>query len=239
MHGILVYIPIFSLLGGTGMYFANRKVDEATSQKRWLKFTTYIAIVSIVMWSILQNRFYVLSVIVSIVGLWEVIHILIKLPNHLWKTLSLSIYFIIAITFIYFSFTGAKVFLLFICFQTFIFDAFCQIVGQIYGKRKLLPDISPNKTWEGLIGGIGFCLVSSTLGRNWIGLTMPESLFIGVITISLAFTGDMMASYLKRLCDVKDYSDLLPSHGGFLDRFDSLLLVGAGYCLLFQLGELS
>jgi phosphatidate cytidylyltransferase len=124
-------------------------------------------------------------------------------------------------------------FLLFIYFQVLVFDGFCQITGQIFGKHQLAPQISAAKTVEGLAGGWLFCLIAAMLAANWISISLPVAILYGILTGLSSFAGDMLASWYKRKVNVKDYSNWLPGQGGFLDRFDSFLMTGSVYYLLY------
>jgi phosphatidate cytidylyltransferase len=138
----------------------------------------------------------------------------------------LFIYIVLATLFCLFGFSEQTV-LLFTLFVVCSFDAFCQIAGQLFGKRKLCPKISPNKTLEGWLGGIflsagTFCLLGYLLKMN-----LFYAITLGIIICLAAFGGDLAASWLKRKYGVKDFSCALPGQGGFLDRFDSLIVAGA------------
>ncbi|VXD25276.1 phosphatidate cytidylyltransferase [Planktothrix paucivesiculata] len=103
-------------------------------------------------------------------------------------------------------------------------DGFSQGVGQILGKNPLIPKISPNKTWEGTIGGLLSCLL---LG-GFAHFILPEWQLWQVLLLSgavafLALTGDLIASCLKREAGIKDFSQILAVTGGILDKFDSLI----------------
>ena len=109
------------------------------------------------------------------------------------------------------------------------FDSFCYLFGKILGKHKILNKISPNKTYEGLFGGIIFTnLFSLIFYLNFdiykISINSNMFFFINII-ILFSFLGDLIQSYFKRLNNIKDSSNFLPGHGGFFDRFDSFLLV--------------
>jgi len=117
-----------------------------------------------------------------------------------------------------------------------IFDSFSQITGQFFGKHKIIPKISPNKTVEGTLGGFIIAMGSGILMRDlYLGLSW-ETIIMTTGIIIVAFCGDLIASLYKRKYNVKDYSKIIPGHGGFLDRFDSLIAGGAwtfiGYYLL-------
>ena len=104
------------------------------------------------------------------------------------------------------------------------FDIFSYLIGTKYGSTKILKTISPKKTLEGLVGGIIFSLLFSIsliiLLKNEINFSIV--LFILIIIFS-SFTGDIIESYFKRINNLKNSSNFLPGHGGFFDRFDSLI----------------
>lgn len=107
------------------------------------------------------------------------------------------------------------------------FDTFAYLVGKLFGKHKLAPKISPLKTVEGFLGGFVFASVAAILLDCFL---LPEApvWFWGVALLLVTFagtTGDLLQSWLKRRAGVKDSGRLMPGHGGFFDRFDSLLLV--------------
>lgn len=102
-------------------------------------------------------------------------------------------------------------------------DTFAYLTGKFFGKTKLFERISPNKTWEGTIGGIVFTFVAALL---IVFLAPADLLFwlISALIISLAaIFGDLFQSMLKRSVNVKDSGSILPGHGGILDRFDAML----------------
>lgn len=108
-------------------------------------------------------------------------------------------------------------------------DSLAYIVGSTFGRHKMMPRISPNKSWEGFIAGAAGTLavwVTVALAFPWLGLPLPFAVSIGVIVGGSVVIGDLFESRLKREAGVKDSGNLLPGHGGFLDRLDSLLLVG-------------
>ena len=114
-------------------------------------------------------------------------------------------------------------------------DTAAYLVGSLIGRRPL-SSISPNKTWEGTIAGI---LISVLLVTKIMGQYIPlseKSIFLISIVAAIAGTfGDLVESKLKRLAGVKDSGTMMPGHGGFLDRFDSILLATPFVWLLIQL----
>ena len=126
-------------------------------------------------------------------------------------------------------------YILLLCLIPCICDAGAYFVGIKFGKTKLTPKISPNKTVEGLIGGvisvlfvvlifnfIFFNFIYSDVKINFITLILI--IFLGTI---FSILGDLVASVIKRQYNVKDFGSIMPGHGGFLDRFDSLMFVFA------------
>ncbi|WP_252503578.1 phosphatidate cytidylyltransferase [Sporosarcina sp. Marseille-Q4943] len=106
-------------------------------------------------------------------------------------------------------------------------DSGAYFVGRKLGKRKLWPDISPNKTVEGFIGGIVFAVLFACVFQIFYPIA-PSYLMLTIVTIIASIVGqlgDLVESALKRHFGVKDSGNLLPGHGGILDRFDSLLFV--------------
>jgi phosphatidate cytidylyltransferase len=103
-------------------------------------------------------------------------------------------------------------------------------VGRTVGGRKFWPSVSPKKTWSGVLGGwIGAALIAG-IAVLFLHLDLRESLMIVGFAIVLSFAsqlGDIAQSALKRRMGVKDSSNIIPGHGGVLDRFDALLAVGA------------
>jgi len=96
--------------------------------------------------------------------------------------------------------------------------------GRAFGKRKLAPQVSPGKTWEGVIGGMALALLSAAISTRWLepGDGMAMFLLLVVLTVALSVLGDLLESLCKRVAAVKDSGELLPGHGGVLDRIDSL-----------------
>ncbi|MFT6103283.1 MAG: phosphatidate cytidylyltransferase [Candidatus Endobugula sp.] len=116
---------------------------------------------------------------------------------------------------------GLVIYLLF----TTQFNDVCQYIwGKMLGKHKILPKVSPNKTWEGFIGGlITVTLVSGFIAPLLTPLTMMQGYGAGCIIAISGFIGDVVLSSVKRDLQIKDSGHLIPGHGGILDRIDSLI----------------
>ena len=104
-------------------------------------------------------------------------------------------------------------------------DSAAFFIGSAFGKHKLFPRVSPNKSWEGAIAGFVFAIVSMIAAKAIFLdiLTLTDSIIIGTIVGTVGQIGDLVESLVKRDAAVKDSSAIIPGHGGIFDRFDSLL----------------
>ena len=105
-------------------------------------------------------------------------------------------------------------------------DTGAYFVGKSLGKHKLIPKISPGKTWEGLIGGFVVAAAFGALATFWFFPELPyyASIPLAIVMSAVGVLGDLAESAMKRGAGAKDAASILPGHGGFLDRLDSLLL---------------
>lgn len=104
-------------------------------------------------------------------------------------------------------------------------DTGAYLVGRAIGRHKLMPMVSPGKTWEGLAGGVGLTmLVGYLLARNWTELSAKQWMLAAAVVAITATLGDLLESAFKRARGMKDSGNVLPGHGGILDRFDGFLL---------------
>ena len=110
-------------------------------------------------------------------------------------------------------------------------DIAAYFVGRRLGGPKLAPLVSPNKTRSGAVGGVVGAVLASLAVMSWLPFTLPEILVGAGIVAVLAQAGDLLESALKRNLAVKDSGNLIPGHGGFLDRFDGYLLTLPVMCL--------
>jgi len=115
-------------------------------------------------------------------------------------------------------------------------DTFAYFAGVLFGKHKLAPNISPKKSWEGLIGGAVASIIGGALifyylfETNWL-----VGAAIGIMTVITATCGDLIESAIKRDLAIKDMSNLLPGHGGIMDRLDSALFTAPAVWFAFEL----
>lgn len=127
-----------------------------------------------------------------------------------------------------------------VCFAVWTSDTAAYFVGKAFGRNRLIPDVSPGKTWEGYWGGIiGATLITAALPLLWQQLGASSAVsplhgfFIGLLVSSVSPLGDIGISMFKRYAGVKDSGRLIPGHGGLLDRIDALIIAGLlGYYYL-------
>ena len=121
------------------------------------------------------------------------------------------------------NYSGA--FILMIIVSVSIADSSAYFIGKKYGKIKLLPNISPGKTREGLLGAIVITPLSLAIYAILMGYPIVGFLFFGLIVTTIAFIGDVFFSLIKRSKNEKDSSHLIPGHGGFIDLLDGTIAV--------------
>jgi phosphatidate cytidylyltransferase len=118
---------------------------------------------------------------------------------------------------------------------TWLNDTFAYFAGRFFGRHKMLPRVSPKKTWEGFAGGALGSVVGALVvlalrpllpATELAGLTVAGCVVLGLVAAVLGPVGDLAESMLKRAAGVKDSGKLIPGHGGLLDRIDALLFVG-------------
>ena len=124
-----------------------------------------------------------------------------------------------------------------ICFATYGSDTFALLVGRKIGRHKMNPRISPKKSWEGFFGGvIGGFVLSLAVSMLYISkLNLFLTILLCLLCPVFAELGDLCFSAIKRSTNTKDFSNLLPGHGGILDRVDSLLMNVLLFGILFTL----
>ena len=115
-------------------------------------------------------------------------------------------------------------------------DTFAYFAGVLFGKHKMAPTISPKKSWEGLIGGLIASLIGGALiFHNIFGVAWYVCAAVGAMTVVTATCGDLIESAIKRDLAIKDMSNLLPGHGGIMDRLDSALFTAPAVWFAFEL----
>jgi phosphatidate cytidylyltransferase len=101
-------------------------------------------------------------------------------------------------------------------------DVGAYFAGRAFGRLALAPRVSPKKTWEGLLGGLVCGVTVAVLGAAWLGVPRLEFFWLGIVLVLASAVGDLTESLFKRFAGLKDSGQLLPGHGGVLDRIDAL-----------------
>ncbi|MBN2738038.1 MAG: phosphatidate cytidylyltransferase [Spirochaetales bacterium] len=227
---LFAFIEIGFLTGFIGMYVGTLKKDINEKKQRWVKFFFYFIIVHIVVLFALMSKIYItgLMIIVILVSAFEFTRAWISKKNTRPNTSIIItgnlVLLILSTSTINILLNTHHFLALYVYTIIAVLDAYSQIFGQIFGRHKLAPRLSPNKTIEGLTGGIIASFTAALLFGPLIQLPLFSRLAIGLPVIISGIAGDLLSSAFKRQCHIKDYSQFLPGQGGFLDRFNSFLL---------------
>ena len=196
----------YYLITGIGFYIISKKKDTAARKRLWLKFFVYLVLVSVlvVCMKYVVDIAFALICIITLIGAYEVVSALVYSFVLMGVGLSYEL----------------RELLLPVFFLIVVFDGFSQTVGELVKGKALAPSMSPNKTRSGFIGG------ALVMGFTTWWILEGEFLFlIGIAMAVVGLYGDLLASWLKRFSGKKDFSEIIPGHGGVLDRFDSFLAV--------------
>ncbi len=130
-----------------------------------------------------------------------------------------------------------KLYILFLCAIVWVGDSIAMYVGKMIGRHKMSMSISPGKTWEGATGGLIGGLVAAVASRNYLvpQLTLGQCLLLALLLSTTAQISDLCESMIKRYTGVKDSGELIPGHGGLLDRIDSLLFAAPTFVYTLRL----
>jgi phosphatidate cytidylyltransferase len=181
-----------------------------------------------------QWSFIILFTVIHFGCWWEFIKILKKInPEKFRYYLPLGLLYISLPIFLMFYLRFAllihvtdnysKIIPCMIIFSIWINDTMAYIIGSLIGKTPF-SKISAKKTWEGTIGGVILCVAAMALISWWLNFNVMVFTVIAAICAVFGTLGDLLESKLKRIAQIKDSGNILPGHGGFLDRFDSLLI---------------
>ena len=253
---LLIFIPIFikgGMLFDVAVFvlavLGLKEFLEVKKSKKempfFIEFISYISLGLIIFFNLSNN--YLLSVDYRMVaGLF----LTFLIPTVLYHDRSLysindAFYLIGGVFFLGVSFSlftllrneGMEI-LLYLLLISIFTDTFAYFVGMLIGKNKLLEDISPKKTIEGMIGGT---VLSVIIASNFYYTVIDSSLPLYIIIFMTTFLsiigqfGDLVFSAIKRYYGKKDFSNIMPGHGGILDRLDSIVFVALGFMFFISL----
>lgn len=244
MAGNCVFIAFFGFVAMTGVYefYKNLTIKGVTVNKTagyGLAALTYILVSLLGIAHNAHITMFILPAFVAVVFLWQ----LWRQDEQPFATIG---YTILPVFWVVFPFILMQpllrigeglLMMVFIC--TWINDSGAYLTGMTIGKHKMWERHSPNKTWEGTLGGALFCV----LGAIFIGPLLLDGLMwwywavIGLICSVAGTLGDLTESMFKRFCGVKDSGNIMPGHGGILDRFDSVIMIIPIILFVFLLGS--
>ena len=238
IYGGYIYTIAIYLLSILGLYEFIKMKETKKRLPEFVKFISYVAITFLVFG--LNDIITTMSIglpIISFIFLGLLIPLVYYHDREIYSVndafFLIGSLFFLGVSFKLFILIRNKSLLLFIYFflVTSITDTYAYITGLLIGRNKLLPNISPKKTIEGLIGGTIFgTFIASTYYVTIINSNIPL-VHIYIITLFLSILGqqgDLVFSAIKRYYDKKDFSNIMPGHGGILDRLDSLIFVLIG-----------
>lgn len=188
---------------------------------------TAVALIFPIIFIIFIENIWIFTIALSLICSFAIYEWITNNLKHLFFGILLIINFLISSIFFVnieiASNISSYIIFLIIILNTSIYDSLAYLVGSRYGKIRITKRISPNKTLEGLLGGLFFSALYGYLIYKYLELS-NMLMIIFVVSSFFAFIGDIYISYLKRKIGIKDTGSILPGHGGILDRLDSHLI---------------
>lgn len=244
----LGFISFFVLVGAWECI----RIMKINSWWRWLVFPIGMLVFYRFGIRFIHHDFYYLFDLQEILGFALILiaaFTLFKFPNELEFDNGKSIFTVVYV-FLSFSFAlgipsfdyrqeypfGSEAFMLFVLIWSS--DSFAYFSGRMFGKHKMAPKISPKKTWEGFAGGVIFTLLLGFFIEQKMHELRGNWILVGFLISIFAPLGDLIESQLKRTFGVKDSGNIIPGHGGVLDRLDSFILCAPVIYLYFILEKL-
>lgn len=242
--GATIYSPLsFEVLFGTFMLIASYEFAKLTSLPKLLCVILSLIASASVFWSRDILPIKIISIFAVIVLLTLTAELFFTQKGNRSFSVKLVIFggYILAcfITILYLPFSANNYepnIMISIFILIWTNDTFAYIIGKKWGKNKLFERISPKKTVEGFLGGILFCILASVILNLFfnffsLGIWISSAIFVGVF----GTIGDLIESKFKREANVKDSGNIMPGHGGILDRLDSIIFVAPFLYIIFQI----
>ncbi|WP_419869123.1 phosphatidate cytidylyltransferase [Chryseobacterium sp. CT-SW4] len=243
-----LYYGLITLLFGVGIWECIKVMKFGNGYEKWLVYPVAIIIFYMFSKRYFHHDFYFdfrLSEILALALVLIAVVTLFKYPTELYYDSGKLIFTVIYVA-LPFSFAlgipkysilsdtfSLEVFFLFILIWSS--DTFAYLTGKFFGKHKMAPKISPKKTWEGYIGGVVLTLILSYFVEQYNPDLRGNWMIVGFLVAAFAPLGDLVESQLKRNFGVKDSGNIIPGHGGVLDRLDSFLICAPVVYLYFIL----
>jgi phosphatidate cytidylyltransferase len=216
---------------GAVLMVLTHRVHETTKEAArgdWIKYAVFAAFVAIVLTAGLVDRWFLawLLAVVAIESGLELARPVGRSPlvRLLVSTAGLGVIALCLSHLLFFEDSQWWSRFAFVFVLVATCDSFAQLWGRLLGKHRLCPTISPGKTWEGVLGGAATVIaLALSLGFMVPDLSATQLAWAGGLVVVTATAGDLLFSAIKRRLNLKDFSSMLPGHGGMLDRFDSLI----------------
>lgn len=246
INGGLIYNFAIYILGIIGLWEFLKAKGTKKQLPAFIEFISYILFSLLILFNV-NNKDMIYSIDLRVLSGLFLIYLLPTVLYHDRSQYSITdaFYLIGGIFFLGISFSilillrGINLNLIIYLFLiTILTDSYAYITGSLIGRHKLLESISPNKTWEGMIGGTLFGVIISTIFYIVVINPNIELFQIVVITLFLSIIGqfgDLCFSAIKRYFNIKDFSNIMPGHGGILDRFDSIIFVVLGFMFFISI----
>ena len=240
---LIINVKLFNLAILVAAIIGFNEIFNIKYKKKEYLVVKYLAIINLII-LLLNNTFYKLDfgIIIAFLILSLTIPIIFFKDNKIYSIVD-SLYIIGIVLFLGISF-GNIIYLsndnlalcIFIFIISFISDTYAYIGGSLIGKHKFT-EISPKKTIEGVVVGtiMGTCIGGMYYYNIIGGLTIAQTLVLCLFLTVLSEMGDLLFSSIKRYYGIKDFSNLIPGHGGILDRFDSILYVSLGLYIVMSI----
>jgi phosphatidate cytidylyltransferase len=229
-------------LGAGLMALSHRLHQTAVSDRRadWVKYVVFLLIVSVVLLTAYGGYALITGLVTALVLLgtlefYNCLKAISARPALACLVFSLGLSLCLA-HLLFLDSASLSPVLAFLFLLVAVNDSFSQLWGKLAGRHKLCPHLSPGKTWEGLMGG----LLTTVVGAGFLAFLTPEPavstvMGIGAVIAVSATAGDLFFSFIKRRLNIKDFSGILPGHGGILDRFDSLVIAAPAFYWITRL----
>ena len=222
-----ITLPVFGF-GALAFWWAGRRVSPGVRRARWIKFAIYVVIVHAFLAAALAGRSAItmLIALIAAAGVFEIASAGRRIRRQVAFAV-FSVFAAIAACALAFAASAPPKRVAFLYLVVAAFDGFSQAGGQIAGRRRLAPAISPGKTVEGFLIGVAGAIVCALLLRGAVSLSQTSATLVALFASVAGVGGDLAASWVKRRAGLKDYGTFVPGHGGVLDRFDSFMAVAA------------
>lgn len=233
----LIYIVTALFALGAALILLRHKictVSRIEKRNDWIKYIFYLLIYLSLVSVALAGKFALVLLIIVLggIGSFEIYQNLnLETSKRLMVTLSAVILITVSVLHLYYmpDISWSDNFIIIITLVGSV-DCFGQLWGRLVGRKKLCPRLSPGKTVEGFVGGILSCLIIGLILFKIAYNDIKPVLIVVLFAVAVsAASGDLIFSYFKRRLGIKDFSNLIPGHGGVLDRFDSLIAVAPVY----------